>query len=495
MPGAGRSPVEPDPQSSASRALPPVVCVDLDGTLVATDTLWESLITILFRKPSALIPVLFSISGGKAHFKAVVARYASLRVDRLPYRDSLLRYLEEQKRSGRRLVLATAAHHSIAHAVAAYLGLFDQVLATSGDRNLSGKAKGALLAETLQGASFSYAGNAAEDLAVWEHAATAIPTAARLRIVNRIPIPVEASFPEERRPLLSMFRAMRVHQWIKNLLVFVPLVTSHDLGNMDRIEVGLLAFLAFCFTASAQYLINDLIDLDSDRAHPAKRRRALASGDLPIPAGLFLAAALLVAAGAVVYSSRSILLGSVFAAYLAASLLYSAWLKTKPILDVFTLAGLYTFRIVAGGLVTEHPASLWLLTFSFLFFLSLGFLKRFVELAGAGDSPGEAVGRRGYFGGESLLLMSMGLSTGLASNVVLALYVNSETANQLYVQPQALWGLVPIGLFVQCQLWLAGSRGEIVEDPVRYVLSDRLMWACLAAGAITYVTAIGIVHL
>ena len=489
MPSPGRSRIQPG--SKLTHSLPPVLCVDLDGTLVATDTLWESLLSILVHRPLAIVRVLAALTRGKAQFKASVARYALPRVDRLPYRTDLLRYLEEQKLAGRRLVLVTAAHDSVAEAVAAHLGLFDDVVATTDGQNLRGRAKGALLREKFPGLEFSYAGNETADLDVWEHAAAAIPVGASPRVIRRIPVTIEATFPGARRTLKSLASAARVHQWIKNLLVFLPLFTSHDLHNWPRVEEGLLAFLALCFTASAQYVINDLIDLDSDRAHPTRKRRALASGDLPIPVGLVLAPVLLAAAGWIGYIADSGLLVTLLAAYFVSSLLYSTILKAKPLLDVFTLAGLYTFRIVIGGLVTEHPVSLWLLTFSFLFFLSLGFLKRYIEVLRIDGEPGEAAARAAYQAGESLILMAMGLGSGFASTVVLALYVNSETANQLYVQPVALWGFVPIGLLVQCRLWLAGSRGEIEEDPVRYVISDPMMWVGFAAGVAAYLLAIG----
>ena len=469
----------------------PVICVDLDGTLVATDTLWESLVRVLVRHPRAILPLLAALFGGKARFKAALALHDLPDVAGLPYRQELLEYLRAQKASGRRLVLATAADHSIAEAVAAHLGCFDEVVATGEHVNLRGKAKGELLAKKFGEGLFCYAGDSTPDLDVWRRAGAAIPVCVSAGVMRKIPVPAEASFPAAGRGPKILARALRVHQWVKNLLVFVPLFTSRDLLNISAAGRLMLMALALSIIASAQYLLNDLVDLETDRQHAKKKRRPFASGDLSIQAGLLFVPLLILAGSAVGYAADAAQGLWLLASYFASSIVYSFFLKTRPLADVFTLAGLYTFRIVIGGFVSDHHVTAWLLNFSFLCFLSLGFLKRYIEVAAADRGTARRVGRRGYYPADALMLALMGVASSFAGTVVLALYVYSESANLLYSRPLALWGIVPICLLVQCRLWLSASRGYIEEDPVRYVLSDRVAWAGACLSGLVYLAAIG----
>ena len=470
---------------------PTPLCVDLDGTLVATDTLWESLLKICRHSPAALPSVLLAIFRGKPHFKSVVARNVSLDMDRLPYRPDLLRYLREQKEAGRKLVLVTAAHHTIANAAAVHLsGLFDEVFATTEDRNLHGRIKEQLLTEKFGEGGFTYVGNCASDLAVWRHAAAAIPVSARPRVIAGIPTPIEATFRTPRHWLRTLSRAVRMHQWIKNLLVLVPLFTSRDVLNLVALAKLLVVALALSLVASAQYLLNDLIDLDSDREHFEKRRRPLASGDLPIPLGVLLIPCLLSLGSWLGFLVGSQMVLMLLGGYFIFSVLYSTVLKTKPLVDVFALAGLYVYRIVVGGFVSNHLVTAWLFSFSFLCFLSLGFLKRCIELARASQAAPKRVGRRGYYPADAAILTVMGVGGSFASIVVLALYVYSESANTLYRHPFALWGFVPICLLVQCRWWLSASRSYIKEDPVRYAITDRVLWVSAVIGVACYWVAI-----
>ncbi len=474
-----------------SRKFASVICVDLDGTLIATDSLWESILSIALRRPVALFSVAAALGAGKIAFKQVVARNASVNAARFPYRPEVIEYLREQKAAGRTIVLVTAAHASVAQAVAAHLpDLFDDVFSTTDTCNLKGSNKGRFLADKYGAGGFTYAGNESADLDVWKHARAAIAVDAPGSVVSRIPVDIEKVFASSRNPLRTLAKAIRVHQWIKNLLVFVPLLTSRDLLNVTAWGKLALAAFALSLVASAQYLINDLIDLESDREHPHKRKRPLASGALSIPAGLLLFPLLLIAGAAAGYVVGGVLTVGLLASYFVSSLLYSKVLKTKPLIDVFTLAGLYVFRIVIGGFVSDHHVTVWLLNFSYLCFLSLGFLKRFIEVIQA-DTSGKAVGRRGYYAGDAMVLAAMGVGSCFASAVVLSLYVHSEAANKLYLRPVALWGLVPLGLMVQCWLWLSGSRGYIAEDPVRYVLTDRVVWVSALLGLCVYFAATG----
>ncbi|MBK5292006.1 MAG: UbiA family prenyltransferase [Acidobacteriia bacterium] len=310
--------------------------------------------------------------------------------------------------------------------------------------------------------------------------------------MHRIPARMDAVFATPRHRLRTLANAVRLHHWVKNVLVFVPLFTSRDLSNLPAVGKLLLMALALSLVASAQYLLNDLIDLDSDREHPDKRHRALASGDMPISVGMSLILCLLLIGGLVGYAADSWRAVMLLGVYFTSSAWYSAFLKTKPLVDVFSLAGLYVFRIVIGGFVSNHHATVWLLSFSFMCFLSLGFLKRCMEVAHAGQTATQRIGRRGYQEGDAPILMMMGVGSSFASAVVLALYVYSESANKLYAHPSALWGFVPLCLLLQCWLWLSGMRGNIKEDdPVRWVISDRLVWAIVGLSMTVYLLAAG----
>jgi len=435
-------------------SLPGVVCVDLDA-LVAGDLAWESRRRAWTRRP-------------------LDAAGLAPRVD-------LLQYLERQRSDGRRIVLVTAGGKELAEAVAAKLGIFEQVIETGGD-------KAGALVRAFGAKSFAFAGRGASALDVWKVAGSAIDAGAPAAIRGRIETPIEASFDGPVRGWEAVARAIRPHQWAKNLLVFVPLFTSRDLRNADAI-VRLLA-IAVCLgcVASAQYLLNDLIDLDSDRAHPAKRRRPIASGGLSIPAAAAMAALLLIAGLAGSYAAAGLGAALLLAVYFLVSLVYSIWLKTLALVDVFTLAGLYVFRITIGGAVSNHHVTAWLLDFSFLSFLGLGFLKRYVEIAGS-ERDWQA-GRRGYFGNDTGIIGMMGVGSSFTAAVVLALYVYSQSATQLYENPIALWGFVPLFLLVQCRLWLFASRGQIGEDPVWHVLSDPVTWLSAALAVVVYTAAI-----
>ena len=248
--------------------------------------------------------------------------------------------------------------------------------------------------------------------------------------------------------------------------------------------------VALCLTASAQYILNDLIDLETDRKHHSKKKRALASGNLPIPFAIILIPVLLSGTVLIAWLQHSWMMLLLMAGYFGSSLVYSIYLKTLPLVDVFTLAGLYTCRVAIGGQLTGHLVTIWLLTFAGFWFLSFGFLKRFIEVSRA-ENSGQTVGRRGYYAGESMILLAMGQGSGFASAVMMALYVNFEAANQMYAHPSALWTFVPLGLLIHCRLWLSGSRGYIEEDPVLYFLSDRVMWACGAVAIGAYLLALG----
>ena len=465
------------------------LCVDLDGTLVMTDTLWETALTVgITGLVSAAIAQLRK--PGRAALKREIAIRADISPAAFPYNTDLIAYLTEAKRTGRTLVLVTAADELIARAVASHLGLFDEVIASDGTRNLKGAEKARELVRRFGSGGFDYVANGGADIAVWDEADNAILVnapnwiARRLRSEGRTTVELSSQPPR----LKALVRALRPHQWVKNLLVFVPLLASHDIGNLPGLLGALLVFAALCATASAIYLVNDIVDLNADRKHPRKSRRPFASGSLPLAYG-FAFAALLFTVGFTVAAFANSLL--VVGAYAAMSMGYSFYFKRYPLLDVFVLAALYTLRILAGGIASDHPVSLWLLAFSGYTFLSLALVKRCAEVSNErpADQLHQKVARRGYYQADRALLVMFGIGATFASSVVLALFIGSTGALERYGSPQLLWILVPLILLWQCRLWLATERGHMHDDPIIYSSRDWVSWFVAATSAVTVVTA------
>ena len=473
---------------AASVAALPLV-VDLDRTLVRCDTLSDSLFGLL--RGGRVVPALWVLlTAGRAAFKHAVAAFVPPVAARLPYNQTLLDYLRAQKATGRMLVLATAADRTVAEAVARELGLFEAVLASDPACNLKGEAKAQALVARFGYGGFAYAGDSRADLAVWRTAGAAVlvnvtpAVAARARAATAVEFEVADRAP----PGPALWRALRPHQWVKNLLVLVPLLTAHAYGDPLAWRGALLTFWAFCATASAFYLFNDLLDLEADRVHRRKRFRAFASGAVSVGAGVAAAALLLVlGAGLGVAAGAPAVIGL----YAAGTVAYSVRLKELPLVDVFCLAGLYTLRLFGGGAASGHPVSLWLLGFSSFLFLSLALVKRVEELTAAGPSePARAMPvRRGYLPADAVLLQMFGCAASFASCIVLALFVQSEATAAAYASPGLLWGIVPLFLFWQCRLWLATARGYMHDDPIVYAARDWVSWSVGAALVLLLVLA------
>lgn len=474
-------------ETSPAARLPAVLCVDLDGTLVRSDTLLELLLRAtksnLLRTLAALLPLLFS----RAKFKAALARLATIDAAFLPYEEKLVDYLRLQKQEGRKIVLATASSESVANAIAQHVGVFDEVLSSTEHVNLKGSTKAALLEERYGRSKFSYAGNERSDLPVWERAGAAVLVAVPRAIAARVTVPVEAIFAGEGF-LAALLRALRVHQWAKNVLVFLPLITANALTESSSLLLATATFFCFSGVASGVYLLNDLFDLDADRRHASKRYRPLASGRLPIAWAVFLGPALMVAGlTAAVLIDTS--LGICLAIYIVVTTAYSAVLKTRPLVDVFTLASLYTLRVIAGGVVTDHLPSIWLLSFSGFLFLSLAFLKRYVELSNLRGAGTKDAARRGYLAVEDIAMFVLGIASAFSAAIVLSLYVELSIGRQGFAHPQFIWGMVPLALFWLCRVWLAAFRGYVHADPIVYAARDWVSQLVVGAAAILYALA------
>jgi 4-hydroxybenzoate polyprenyltransferase/phosphoserine phosphatase len=448
--------------------------VDLDGTLLKSDLLVESFTSLLREQPLAALRAPGWLLGGKAHLKQRLADSAGLDVSKLPYRKELLAYLRKEAKAGRQLVLATAAAEKLALEVAQHLGLFDIVVASDGTNNLDGIRKLAALRKCLGDAEFDYIGNASCDLAIWRHARKALVVAPERGVepALRSKHPqVELLVPAGPR-LYPLLKAVRCHQWLKNLLIFAPLVTAQQLLNPSALLASLLAFWAFSLCASAVYLLNDLLDLASDRGHPRKRRRPFAAGDLPLAHGFALIPLLLLAGvGMAALVSPQFL--AVLGVYLALTTTYSFKLKEIALVDVILLAGLYTLRVVGGAAAIAVMPSFWLLAFSMFLFLGLALVKRCAELLVVREQARTSSRGRDYRVTDMHYLQSMGSASSYLAVLVIALYINSPDVVSQYTHPQMLWLICPLLLYWVSRMWLKAGRGEMHDDPLVFAVRDR----------------------
>ena len=469
------------------------LCVDLDGTLVKTDTLLELTVRVIKRSPWLLFLLPFWLAAGKHILKKNLAQRCTLEVSLLPVNPDFLTYLKTEHQTGRQLYLVTGAHETVARDIASYYGLFTDVFATDDSGNLTGKRKAARLVDAFGAKQFAYAGNDTVDYPVWEQAGECV-------LVNATPAVTAAAsrrftFAEklDLRARLSpkvLLKAIRMHQWAKNALIFVPLLASHNIADTERMLHTLLAFLAFGCCASFSYIINDIGDLDADRKHHSKYRRPFASGAVTITTGLIMALVLL---AITVFIAAGLSQGFILTllAYFLITNAYTLRLKYVPILDVAILAGLYTIRVIAGGFAAETTTSFWLLVFSCFIFFSLAIVKRVSELLNIETEDGKAVACRGYWTSDIPVLNSLGTSSAMIAVLVLALYINSPSIRVLYSSPRYLWFACPLIALWLGRVWLITGRGQMHDDPVVFALRDRASWLLFAiAGAFIVVGAV-----
>ena len=450
--------------------------VDLDGTLIHSDMLHETFLGLLkTRLFSALKLPWVLMTQGKAALKQFIAIKVRFDPAALPYNNDFIAYLREQHASGRSLVLCTASDQSIADSISQHLRLFDEVMASNGLINLEGRHKAKALVDKFGEKGFDYAGNSIPDLEVWKHARKAIVVNASTRLISDVSAitDVEAVFDGLNSNFTVWLKALRVHQWLKNMLLFVPLMAAHQLTDGPAWVSLIWAFVAFSLCASSVYIANDLLDLESDRQHPRKRYRPFASGVLPIHSGAIAAPLLFLLSCAVgAYVSMAFLLWLLI--YFLLTCIYSVKLKQLVLLDCMTLAVLYTLRIVSGAAAIESPMSFWLLAFSVFLFLSLAFVKRFAELQVQLLQGKNKVHGRGYFTDDAPLIQMLGIASGFMSVLVLALYLNSPEVQLLYANPEWVWGNVPVMVFWVSWLWLRAHRGEMHDDPLIFAVKDRV---------------------
>lgn len=450
--------------------------MDLDGSLVKSDTLFDGLCKFARHHPAQLWRVPVWAARGRAALKREIVRRTPIDAARLPFNAPLLRFLQAEHRAGRPLYLATGADGALAEQIAANLGIFDGVLASDGATNLTRDKKLARLKSRF--GEFDYVGNSTADLPLLEAAHEAMvanPSGGLVAALRARQIRVAREFLDRKPVVRSVVKAVRIHQWAKNILLAVPLLLSHNL-RAGSIEAVIAAFFCFSFTASANYLVNDLLDIESDRRHPSKRFRPFASGDLSVSTGMLLA--LLLAAASVALLP---LLPKAFAfwlgLYIVTTALYSFLLKRIAIVDVLVLSGLYTLRMLAGGAATDTTISPWLAGFSSFLFLSLAMVKRFSELENLRERGLASTHGRGYLVADLEQIRAFGTSSAYAAILVFSLYITRPDVDALYRHATRLWLVVPLLVYWLNRIWLLASRGELDDDPVIFAIRDRISLA------------------
>jgi 4-hydroxybenzoate polyprenyltransferase len=473
------------------------LCVDLDGTLIRSDLLFEGLARLAKEGLGPLFLAPLWLSKGKAGFKRELANRVALEPSTLPYELRLLEFLRKEKHHGRRLVLATASDRIWAETVAQHLEIFDEVMGSDGTTNLGGEAKARALVERFGDRGFDYAGNGPRDRPVWKKArrAIAVNSPPAIEMGLRRDGNLAEVFPPSPLKLKTIVEAVRVRQWVKNLLVFIPIITAHKLQDVGILAAGALAFVAISFCASSIYLLNDLFDLDSDRRHSEKWRRPLASGNLAIPAAAVLSL-FLMAAGLAISLRLPADAVKLIGVYLVATTAYSLFLKRRVLVDVFTLSFLYTLRVLLGGAATGLLLSPWFLAFSVFTFLSLAFCKRASELVRLKKSELLEAPGRAYFTWDHLTVQTCGITSGYLAAIVLALYLQSDTVKRFYASPAWLWLIVPVFLYWISRIWVLVNRGAMDEDPVLFATKDRVTYlTAVVSAAILVLATYGPFHL
>jgi 4-hydroxybenzoate polyprenyltransferase/phosphoserine phosphatase len=466
----------------------PVLAIDLDGTLLRSDMLHETLWAALSVRSRLFWQSALALPKGRAALKAALAERVSIDPATLPYDSRVLECIDAWRAEGGRVVLVTATDIRLARTVAEHLGVFDAVHGSTAEQNLKGAEKAALLVAEYGQDGFIYAGDSRSDLPVWSRAAGAITVNASTRVrraVDRLGRPAE-HFPaaDEYRALL---RALRPHQWLKNLLVFVPIIADPAHGGWEWGWV-LSAFAAISLVASAGYVINDLLDLADDRSHPRKRNRPFASGALSVATGTILAPALLIL-GLGIAAAVSLELTAVVLVYFLMTMAYSLRLKRHSIIDICMLAGLYTIRIVAGGIAVGISLSVWLLAFSMFTFFSLAAAKRLGELSDA-DAAGRTVTRRGYTLEDRRILSQMAISAGYVGVLVLALYIDEPTVQERFGAHRMFWGVCALLIFWISRLTLVANRGQMDDDPLIWAIKDPVSRATVLVVAVLVALAV-----
>ncbi|MDE1187843.1 MAG: UbiA family prenyltransferase [Pantoea sp.] len=469
--------MENQPNSSTVDEFSYPLVVDLDGTLIKGDLLYESLFDAIsrhgWRVANRDILKRISKSGIKAH----LSYYSDISYPELPYNEKILQLIADAKSEGRKVYLATASHRSHAEKIAESLGVFDGVFASDDSVNLKGTKKAEVLLDAFGDGAFDYVGNDESDEKIWKHARRAYSIglsarpSRRLSATHREHIVVD----QRKRVVPALIKAMRPHQYAKNGLIFVPLLTAHQF-TLGAFVDALLAFIAFSICASGVYLLNDLLDIQADRAHPSKRKRPFASGQLPIMTGMAFIPILTISAFVIAWFVSLNFFLTLLVYYLLTNA-YSFSIKKRMVIDVVTLASLYTLRVFAGAAAIDVEISDWLFTFSLLIFTALALLKRYIELSMRLDNQLNDPHNRNYKITDLPVIIALAAAAGMNSVMVIALYVSSDNVSALYRHPHVLWGLCPLFLYWIARSIMLAHRRLMDEDPIAFALKDNRSWA------------------
>lgn len=456
----------------------PPLYVDLDGTLVRMDTMQQASLLLVRDHPLGALRAMLAMLKGRQAAKDIVAEVVDLNPAHLPYRQPVIDYIKQAKAEGRRVVLATGSHRKYADAVAKHLGLFDAVYATENGTNLIGTNKLVSIHADCGEKDFEYLGDSGQDIVIFEASSVAgIVGGRKFNPFTNTKVQLHRLAHIHNDAPRDLLRLLRPHQWVKNLLVALPLLASHRIDETNLIWATLATFAVFCLIASGNYILNDLFDVESDRQHATKRTRPIASGAVTVPKAVLLATMLL--SGGIVGAwlvSPDLLL--VMLVYLLLANLYSFQLKRRLLVDVLALAGMYTLRPVAGSVASPIVPSAWLLAFCMFFFASLAFAKRYTELRHRLDKDPHLPGRA-YEPADLDILRTVGPINGYLAVMVIALYISSDTVTKLYPHPQVLWLICPVLAYWITRLWFFAHRGKLDDDPVLFALKDIKTWLAL----------------
>ncbi len=468
------------------------IVTDLDGTFIKSDMAFETAVKLVRKSPFYIFSILVWLFKGRAWMKHKILEEIEPDIENLPYNMELIEILQREYESGREIYLATASHQKIADIIADRFDFIKAGFGSNESYNLKSKNKANFLNEKFGDKGFIYAGDSSADIAVWENASEAIVVNASSSTQSKAEklFIVFAKINNKQSFFKSFINEIRVYQWVKNILIFLPLLLAHTLESGDKIMNAILAFFAFSLTASSVYVTNDLLDINSDRRHPRKRNRPIASGDFPILHAIITIPFLLFA-GIVIGYLVNIEFFVVLLLYLIATTSYSFILKKIALADVIILAGLYTLRILAGGYAAEVPISPWLLAFSLFLFFSLALVKRYTELLMLINKNKVMSTRRGYDINDNLLLLAIGPASGFMAILVFALYIQSDEVVNLYRSPNVLWLLTPLLLFWITRIWMLAHRGKMHDDPIVFTVKDTVSYLIgLGIGIITIYAAL-----
>lgn len=452
------------------------LCVDLDGTLIKSDTIIESTLLAIKSKPIIFFLLFFWILNGKNYFKKRITNIATPNPEILTYNVEVINFIKEEQAKGRQIILTTATTQNIANSISEYLNMFDLVISSTDNFNNRSKNKSQILIDKFGFKNFDYIGNGYADLEVWKSSRNALVVSDNKSLIanaGKISEVTKIFKPTNKSKIQLLIKQLRVFQWLKNILIFIPFILAHKFGNTSVYLTSILGFLSFSFLSSFVYIVNDLLDIESDRNHHTKSKRPIASSELSIPFAFTVGLILCISSFAI----SIFVLKSTFTLYLLAYLIltssYSIKLKKIFVIDILTLSILYTLRLMAGADLTYAPISKWLLAFSVFIFLSLSIIKRYTEILNAVKDRKENIMGRAYEISDINLLQSMGITSGLISVLVFILYIFSPEVIMLYGQPSFLMPVILIILYWIIRIWFLAQRGLVDEDPIIFTAKDK----------------------